>query len=389
MADLLRRVLGAGGAGAKLPPDAEYGDIARYERDGPAPLAPGAAERSSAASLEVAVVVPWLLEGSGGHTTILNLVRALEARGHALSLWVYDPAGRGSGDAARQVQDWFGGMSGRVMAGLDGLGGADVVVATGWQTVHAVAMLPGARARAYLVQDHEAEFHPTSAESRWADETYRMGLHCITAGRWLRDLVTQNYGATASWFDLGIDHSLYRDLGRERDARSVLFYSRTTTPRRAVPMGLLALAELKQRLPDVQIRLFGDPRQAGASFPCEDLGVLSGAELAEAYATATVGMVLSLTNYSLVAQEMLACGLPAVELDMPSMRAAFGRTLPLELAPFGVRSLASALERLLADPELRAARRAAGLEAVESRTWDAAAEQVEAGLREALRLASE
>jgi glycosyltransferase involved in cell wall biosynthesis len=389
VADLLRRVLGAGGGGPRVAPEAEYVDIARYEREGPAPLAAGAGDRSSAAALEVAVVVPWLIEGSGGHATILNLVRALERRGHSLSLWVYDPAGRGSGDVATQVREWFGGMEGPVVPSLDGWAGADVVVATGWQTVHAVAMLPGVRARAYLVQDHEAEFHPTSAESRWADETYRLGFHCITAGRWLRDLVAQNYGATASWFDLGVDFSLYRPLERERDEHTVLFYSRTTTPRRAVPLGLLALAELKRRMPAARVQLFGDPRQAGAAFEHQDLGVLSGEDLVEAYARATVGMVLSLTNYSLVAQEMLACGLPVVELDTPSMRSAFGAKPPLELAPFGVQALAGALERLLGDPELRAARRAAGLHAIEKRTWAAAGEQVEAGLREALRLASE
>jgi glycosyltransferase involved in cell wall biosynthesis len=388
VADLLRRVLG-GGSPAVVPPDAEYGDVARYEREGPAELTAGGAERSSAASLQIGVVVPWLIEGSGGHTTIMNLVRALEARGHELSLWVHDPAGHGAGDVTAQVRDWFGGMSGRVVDGLGDWKGADLVVATGWQTVHAAAMLPGVRARAYLVQDHEAEFHPTSAESRWADQTYRMGFHCITAGRWLRDLVAQNYGATASWFDLGIDHTLYRPLERDRDQRTVLFYSRTTTPRRAVPAGLLALAELKQRLPEVRVQLFGDPRRAGASFDHEDLGVLSGEQLVEAYSRATVGMVLSLTNYSLVAQEMLACGLPAVELDTPSMRAAFGIDPPLELAPFGVKPLTAALERLLADAELRRARSHAGIEAVSWRTWDAAAEQVEAGLREALRLASE
>jgi glycosyltransferase involved in cell wall biosynthesis len=387
VADLFRRVLrGAGGDGGPAA-DVEYADIARYEREGPAAVAPGAGERASAASLAVAVVVPWLLEGSGGHTTILNIVRALEARGHELSLWVHDPAGRGSGDASAQVHEWFGGMSGRVVSGLDGWDGADVVLATGWQTVHATAMLPGVRARAYLVQDHEAEFHPTSAESRWSDETYRLGFHCITAGRWLRDLVTQNYGATASWFDLGIDHSLYRPLEAERSDRTVLFYSRTTTPRRAVPLGLLALAELKRRMPDVHVKLFGDPRRAGAGFEHEDLGVLSGRELAEEYARATAGMVLSLTNYALVAQEMVACGLPAVELDTPSIRAAFHREPPMELAQFGVTALADALERLLSDPDLRERRRAAGLAAVRDRTWEAAAEQVEAGLREALRLA--
>jgi glycosyltransferase involved in cell wall biosynthesis len=377
------------GGAAPHAPEADFVDIARFEREGPAALAPGGGERSGAAALDVAVVVPWLLQGSGGHNTILNLVRGLEARGHACSLWVYDPAGRHAGaDVTAQVLGWFGGMAGPVRLGFADWRGADVVVATGWQTVHRTLLLEDARARAYLVQDHEVEFQPTSAESRWADETYRLGLHCITAGRWLRDLVVSNYGATASWFELGVDHSLYRPAAGERADQTVLFYSRTTTPRRAVPLGLLALAELRRRRPGVRVELFGDPRGAGALFEHRDLGVMAPDELANAYNRATVGMVLSMTNYSLIGQEMLACGLPCVELDTPSTRAALGDAGAAELSAFGVDALASALERLLTDPQLREGRRAAGLELVRERTWAAAAEQVEAGLREGLRLAA-
>jgi glycosyltransferase involved in cell wall biosynthesis len=386
---LQRIARGLRGGSPVFPPEAGYEDIATFEREGPAALAPGAAERSSAHSLEIAVVVPWLIEGSGGHSTILNLLRGLEERGHSCSLWVHDPARRGGADPGAQVRDWFGGMRGPVHDGFDGWSGADVLVATGWQTVHRTLLLQGARARAYLVQDHEAEFNPTSAESRWADETYRLGLHCITAGRWLRDLVAQNYGATASWFDLGVDHSVYAPAETTARDATVLFYSRTTTPRRAVPLGLLALHELKRRRPEVGIELFGDPRGAGALVEHRDLGVLSPTDLARAYNRASVGMVLSLTNYSLIAQEMLACGLPCVELDTPSTRAALSHRDAVELAPFGVTHVADAVERLLDDAELRERRRAAGFALVRERTWDAAAEQVEAGLREALRLAAQ
>ena len=51
--------------------------------------------------------------------------------------------------------------------------GADVAVATGWQTVFPVLEQHGVRARAYLINDHEPEFYATSVESIWAAETYR------------------------------------------------------------------------------------------------------------------------------------------------------------------------------------------------------------------------
>jgi O-antigen biosynthesis protein len=385
---MLRRVLRGGSSPA--PVEADFLDIAEWERVGDAALEPGAVHAAGSQTLRVAVVVPWLLEGSGGHNTILNLVRQLEGRGHDVSLWIHDPGGRNAdADAEALVLEWFGGMRGRVRAGFDDWLGADVVVATGWQTVHRVLMLGGCKARAYLVQDHEPDFYPESAERRWADQTYRLGLHCVTAGRWLRDLVSHNYGATASFFSLGVDRSVYtpREVAREEDL--VLVYSRTTTPRRAVPLVLLAMAEVKRRRPQVRIELFGDPRGTPRLLDARDLGVLDPEELADAYSRATVGVVLSLTNYSLIAQEMLACGLSCVEADTPSTRAAFGTDGPVELARLTVTGVADTVLKLLDDPKLRDAHRERGLHLAEQRTWAAAVEDFEGGLREALRLAGE
>ena len=94
--------------------------------------------------------------------------------------------------------------------------------------------------------------------------------------------------------------------------------------------------------------------------------------------------MLSLTNHSLVAQEMVACGLPAVELRTPSTEAAFGDS-PIELADATLPALADALERLLDDSGERRRRSEAGVGWAASRTWDAAAAAVEAGLRAAAR----
>jgi glycosyltransferase involved in cell wall biosynthesis len=388
---VLRRLLGRGGRSGFAVTSAEFEAIVEYARNGPAALAPGASEAAAAASLRVAVVVPWWFEGSGGHTTIVDLVRRLETLGHECSLWLHDPGGRHEASSDEElgghVRDWFGPMRGAVRRGFGSWQGADVVVATGWQTAHQAALLPGARARAYLVQDHEPEFYATSAEREWADQTYRLGFHCITAGRWLRDLMTQNYGASASHFDLGVDHDVYWPRDIFRSDRVVMFYARTITPRRAVPLGLLALEELARRQPSTEFELYGDERKPTARFEYKHLGVVSAEELAAAYSRAAAGLVLSMTNYSLVAQEMMACELPSVELDTPSARAAFGTDPPLELARFDPIAIADALERLLMDRDLAEARREAGREFVRDKTWDAAAAQVEAGLREALRRA--
>ena len=84
------------------------------------------------------------------------------------------------------------------------------MLATGWQTVPRALLLPGVAARAYLVQDHEPEFYGASAEALFAEATYRQDLHCIAASPWLAELLRGRYGANASYFDLAVDHSIYR-----------------------------------------------------------------------------------------------------------------------------------------------------------------------------------
>jgi glycosyltransferase involved in cell wall biosynthesis len=85
-------------------------------------------------------------------------------------------------------------------------------------------------------------------------------------------------------------------------------------------------------------------------------------------------------------KEMLACGLPCVELAGVSAESIFGERGPLELAPLDPIAIADALERLLDDEPLWDRRSRHGIEFVASHTWDRATTEVEAGLRHALRL---
>jgi glycosyltransferase involved in cell wall biosynthesis len=135
----------------------------------------------------------------------------------------------------------------------------------------------------------------------------------------------------------------------------------------------------------VRFVFFGQDGELGVPFEYELLGLVQPEVLAERYREATVGLCLSLTNYSLIPQEMLACGLPCVDLAGASTEAELGRDGGVELAEPDPISIADALERLLEDRDLWERRSAAGIAQVRNASWDEAGRQVERDLREALR----
>jgi O-antigen biosynthesis protein len=370
-----------------------YADVLRHARQGATPLAPRALEAAERDRLHLAFVVPPFRRGSGGHSTIFGLIARLERAGHTCTIWVIDPSGKTPIEAPAVVRgnivNWFAPVAAPVFTAFDAWHGADVAVATGWDTAHPVAMLPGCGARAYLVQDHEPEFFATSAERIWAEQTYDLGLYPICASRWLRDLLAERHGCEGAYFHLGVDHDVYRPAPAvERRRDTVIFYARAGTARRAVPLGVLALEELCARRPDTRVIAFGQDEPLKTTFHYESLGVAAPTRLAQAYSEATVGLCLSLTNYSLIPQEMMACGLPCVDLAGGSSEAVFGSDGPADLAAADPVALADAVEALLADERHRRAKSEAGLAFVADACWNRAAEQVEAGLREALRQAA-
>jgi O-antigen biosynthesis protein len=337
----------------------------------------------------VAWVVPRWMIGSGGHMTIFRMVRELERRGHRNAIFVFDPEGRVRKSAAElreEIREHFLPIEAQVFLGLDDFDSADIAIATEWRTAYPVRDLPRVREKVYLVQDHEPEFFATSAESIWAEETYRMGYRVIACTPWLGKLMQREYGLEARWFELGTDLDVYPFADdSEREPGLIAVYGRRETPRRAVDLALAGIANLYERRAGVSATLFGSSITGYAPFPCEDIGVAPPEELAALYRRASVGVAFSLTNHSLVAQEMMASGLPVVELEGGNISEAFGpsgeNVLLAERTPDGI---ADAIERVLDDREAAAAMAGRARAFVEARTWERAGEQMESALREFL-----
>ena len=334
------------------------------------------------------VVPPWKI-GSGGHTTIFRLIRQMELRGHSCAIFVFDHRGalrKHASELRDEIREHFIPIEAPVFTGLDDFDSADVAIATEWSTAFPVRDLPRCREKVYLVQDDEPQFFATSAESIWAEETYRMGYRCIAYTPWMADILESKWGLESHWFECGTDLDTYTFAGEEgREPGHVAVYGRRETPRRAVELAIAGIANLFERRPGLRVTLFGSHIKGSAPFPCEDLGVVPPRELASLYHRASAGVVFSLTTHSLVAQEMMAGGLPVVELEGDNVSSALGASGECAmLAEHTPDSIADALERVLDDREAAAAMAKRARAFVEERTWERAGDQVANALREYL-----
>jgi glycosyltransferase involved in cell wall biosynthesis len=307
--------------------------------------------------------------------TIFRLVRELERLGHGCAVFVFDPFGtedRPGVDLREEIQREFVPIQAPVFVGLDRFHSADVAIATNWWTAYPVSDLQRCLARAYLVQDFEPSFHPVSAASTWARSTYDMGLRCLVFTQWLADILRNECGVEASTFTYGTDTETYT-FGPfdEREPGLVVLYARRETPRRAVELALSALKIAVERRPEMRVVLFGSGMRLDVPFPCEDVGVLKPRDLARLYRSANVGVALSMTNLSLVSLEMLASGLPLVELDGENVRSVLGASGELAmLAGPHPEGIADAVTALLDDPVGAECMAQRGRAFVEARGWD-------------------
>ena len=320
--------------------------------------------------LWINVIITPPAPGSGGHTTLFRLVTHLERAGHRVRLYLDDVHGNDAAWYAPLIARWWPDMRATVHDARPGLGDADAVVATAWPTAYRAYCDPCAGKRFYLVQDFEPWFHAPGAMSAFAEATYRMGFHHITAGRWLADWIDDRYETRADWFDFGSD-DCYRlpETAPPRHRSGVLFHARHDTPRRAFELGMVALEVFARQHPDVPVVLYGGPTPH-ATFPYESLGVLDPGALAALYQRSRAGLSLSFTNASLVPHEMLAAGCLPVVNDAPHNRVVLANE-QIRYAAADPHSLARALGEVVDDPHADDRAQEASLSVVQRRWSDA------------------
>lgn len=311
---------------------------------------------------------------SGGHQNLFRFIKFAEDAGHRCTVYLYDHHSGLSIESVRSVlasTSAYPDLAARIVRYDPDRGvapGTHAIFATGWETAYPSYRDTSHARRFYFVQDFEPAFYPVGSEYVLAENTYRFGFHGITAGRWLATRLRDEYGMSTDSYDFAVNRDLYHVVeGAERS--EVFFYARPVTARRAFEFGMLALADFHSLRPDVPINLAGwDVRGYDIPFPHRNLSSLDVTELNGLYNRCAAGLVLSLTNMSLLPLELMSSGVVPLVNDAPNNRLVSDNEHIewVELSPFAIaRRLARVVDR--PDRDVHARRIS---ESVGTHTWE-------------------
>lgn len=289
---------------------------------------------------------------SGGHQNAFRFMSFLEAAGHELTVYLYSPS-KYPVVNLQQVRDLLSHVSAypelaaklKIYDPAQGFApGYDVIFASDWEATYAAHRYPVTAKRFYFAQDFEPYFFSAGSDYILAENSYRLGFHGFAAGQWLGQKLRSEYGMTCDAYDFAVDTSKY-SYTNDRPRTEVLFYARPPTPRRATEFGLLALSELARLRPDITINLVGwDMSGFAVPFPYVNHRAVDIAELNAIYNRCAAGLVLSLTNMSLLPMELLGSGVVPVVNDAPNTRGVFDSP-DVEYVPMSPRVI---VDRLIA-----------------------------------------
>ena len=333
---------------------------------------------------KAAWVLPMFLEGSGGHRTMFQNIQVLAENGFANDVYVEDK-GQASGDEELEklVEKYFGKYDCRLILGYGRIQEEyDVIFATAWFTAKVVRDIPGNAKKIYFIQDFEALFNPMGDGYLMALNSYCYGLYPISIGHWLAHKMETEFSTPAQCFDFCADTRIYRPLNQVRE-NAVCFVYQPDKPRRCNVLGIEALGIVKYLRPDVKIYLYGSREKGNIWFEHENLGIISLEKYNELYNKCSIGLCISSSNPSRIPFEMMAAGLPVVELYMENNLYDMPQEAVL-LAHYTPESIAEAIIRILDDPNLQRKMSAAGMEYMRDKDLDKGFEQFLDGVNKVL-----
>ena len=323
----------------------------------------------------------------GGHRDVFEHLNRLRRRGHSVEL--YSLGG---------PPDWFSLEAPvRSFGSYEGLAAAlaredAVKVATWWATAPWVWRASVTRGLpVYFVQDIETSYYAGDEAARQRVlASYREEFRYMTISSWNRDRLAE-LGLSAELIPPGIDLHNFRPLNQPARDDVLLAIGRS------LPLKNLGLTvEAWKRLePRPELWMFGVEPELGAEHGARYFERPSDERVNGLLNEATVFVQTSIhEGFCLPLLEAMAAGTPVVSTDAHGNRDFCRHEENCLIADPDPESVGAALERLLADPALRARLTAAGLDTAADYAWEQRIDRLErfylevAGLKAPLQSAA-
>lgn len=316
----------------------------------------------------------WIMsppgKGSGGHLNVFRFIQFLENAGHECRIYIYTQHKPGR---ISDVRNLMGDSYPKLKASMtwidsgDEMDESDGIFATSWETAYPSynSKVPGKRF--YFVQDFEPYFYPVGSHYVLAENTYKFGFHGITAGGWLSTKLAREYNMKTDHFDFGSDNNLYSYIN-DKPRKEIFCYVRPFTERRGFELAIMTLELFHKQHSEYTINLAGwDVSDYNIPFPYTNLKTLELNQLNDLYNKCAAGLVISLTNMSLLPLELLGSGSIPVVNDGENNRLVSNNKY-IAYSPNDPRSLANKLSDIVSRNDLIEYSRAASRSVVNN-SW--------------------
>lgn len=269
-------------------------------------------------SYNIAFIIPGMMEYSGGHTSILRLGSYLSHFGHNIFYVTYDNSKRKRMEkkAKTNLPEYEG-----TFLEKDELKNFnfDIGIATLWESCYwLLAYQDKFDYKMYFIQDFEPYFYTMGDIYFLALNTYKLGFHMISLGKWNKLIIEEFTSKKADYIDFPVEIDQYqlqnRNVNIDKEVKIALYLKLDS--RRAPLLLIQQIKYLYDNLSKAgyKVTVYGFGLNKYIKLPfIINLGKMKTEKLKKLYSDCHFGIVASLTNISLVNYEMILSGLPVID----------------------------------------------------------------------------
>ena len=275
---------------------------------------------------EIGIIIFSVRKYAGGTTSILRLATGLANLGYSITYINYgEQRIRELEDNAKfNLKDYKG-----VFRKASDCGKNDFDVVIGTSFLAAYKLNDYNAYKMYFVQDYEPYFFKVNERYFLAKLTYELGFHIVSLGQWNINQINRECRQTPSkldYIDFPYEKSEYQSIHRnyreysQKKTLTVAAYIKEEGKRIPNIIQYILLNASRQLEKDgihLDVNFFG-LKDSYRPMVGKNLGKLNKSELNSLYQRSDFGLVASMTNISLVPYEMLATGLPVIEMKYGS-----------------------------------------------------------------------